>query len=220
MSIWAVYVEFDDTEADEQTCQSLTERLAEVFPDGGVSVGLERHRGGRLSIQVASAAPDRQGARGWRRALTDVTDAATQALRDLERPTEVVDVQVTRWDEFERRLLQPVVPELITLAEAARLAGVSQQRMSQVADDNPAFPPAAVLGTTLRVKRAVEAFLAGWERRPGRRWPTSSSTGSTSSTSPTSSTSAAASGPEGDPGRTTAPPPPPAAGDTAGSGSE
>lgn len=217
MSIWAVYVEFDDTEADEQTCESLTERLVAVFPDGGVSVGLERHRGGRLSVQVAAAAPDRQGARGWRRALTDVTDAATRALRDLERPTEVVDVQVTRWDEFERRLLQPVVPELITLAEAARLAGVSQQRMSQVAEDNPAFPPVAVLGTTLRVKRAVEAFLAGWERRPGRRWPTSSSTSSTSATSSTGG--AAASGAEGDARKTTAPPPPPAAGDTAGSGS-
>lgn len=173
---WAVYVEFDDVDADELVCDQLTERLTAAFPDGGVSVGRERHRGGRLSVQVAVDVPDALGARAWRRALNDAVEEATRALRAMNRPTGVVDAQVTRWDEFERRLVQPVVPELITLSEAARLAGVSQQRMSQVAEDNPAFPPVVVAGTTLRVKRAVEGFLASWERRPGRRWPASSAT--------------------------------------------
>ena len=169
VSTWAVYVEFDGANADEQACEQLTEQLVPVFPDGGVSVGLERQRGGRLSVQVAVDVPDGLGARAWRRALNDVAEAATRGLRALGRSAEVIDVQVTQWEEFQRRLLQPVVPEMITLSDVARLAGVSQQRMSQVADDNPDFPPVVVPGTTLRVRRAVEAFLAGWERRPGRR---------------------------------------------------
>jgi hypothetical protein len=61
------------------------------------------------------------------------------------------------------------IPELIALAEAARLLGVSRQRARQLAL-RPDFPaPVARLATgPVYLLEGVELFQAGWIRKPGR----------------------------------------------------
>jgi hypothetical protein len=81
----------------------------------------------------------------------------------------IVRCEILRWDEFERRLDEPAVPELIGISEIAELLGVTRQRASQLAR-TATFPlPAAELASgPVWLEPNIRQFVANWSRIPGR----------------------------------------------------
>lgn len=120
--------------------------------------------------------------RGWSATITiDARDYDT-ALREgpqivLQRAekaglfvNQVVRVEVVREDVRDAELEEPNVPQLVSGPEAAEILGVNRQRVHQLATQNSQFPkPLYKLAVgSLWDRRAIEAFDAEWERKPGR----------------------------------------------------
>jgi hypothetical protein len=162
--LWSVYVELDDTSADEQRCDDLQQRLLALLPASGASVGVEPRRDRHLSIQLAITAGS------TRRAADEALTAVARAARDLGLTAHVVAHSVSTWQRFEHELAQPLIPELVAYPEIGAILGVSRQRAREIAETHAEFPPPAVdlPGIKLYVRAAVERFAKGRTRRPGR----------------------------------------------------
>ncbi len=82
-----------------------------------------------------------------------------------------VRVEAMREDVLEEENARPNYPDLVSGAEAARILGVSRQRLHTLAAQHPGFPrPMYELGVgKIWLRAAIEAFDQRWERRPG--WP-------------------------------------------------
>jgi hypothetical protein len=81
----------------------------------------------------------------------------------------VLAVEALTEAEHERRADAPTLPELVGASEVAGMLGVSRQRVHQLRE-HPSFPAPLVevaMGP-LWDARAVLAFAAEWDRRPGR----------------------------------------------------
>jgi hypothetical protein len=75
------------------------------------------------------------------------------------------------WDELvESEQAESPLPQLLGSQEVAEALGVSRQRLGQLRA-RPDFPqPVLQLAATpLWLGSAIDAFLEGWDRRPGRR---------------------------------------------------
>lgn len=98
--------------------------------------------------------------------------ATQEALRLVEGATggRAIVVEVLPTEEFDRRLEQPVIPELVGYAEIAEVLGVSRQRAREIANTVKPFPAAAVHVSSgpLYIRDSVEAWAKTWERKPGR----------------------------------------------------
>jgi hypothetical protein len=93
----------------------------------------------------------------------------TRALADLGH--EVVDtlaLEAVDADLADARAEESSIPDLVTAIDAAKMLGVSRQRVHQLAarEDFPA--PLLHLGGPIWVRAGIEAFAARWERRGGR----------------------------------------------------
>ena len=66
--------------------------------------------------------------------------------------------------------VKPGMPGVVTISEAAPILGVSQQRASQLAADDPAFPAPVNPGREPRLydEQAMRAYAAARPRKPGR----------------------------------------------------
>jgi len=111
----------------------------------------------------------------WSATLTleanTLRQAIAAALELVEKATgeKAVAVEVLPTDVYDLRVQQPTIPELVGYAEIAEMFGVTRQRARQLVD-LPGFP-AAVVETAagpLRVRRQVEGWGRGWERKGGR----------------------------------------------------
>jgi hypothetical protein len=163
-SQWAVYVELDDPDADERACRALQRRLLKALPDSGASVGLEPRRHNHLSVQLAiDASTPRRAAD---QALTTITHAA----RDTGLTAHLAGYSVATWEQFERELAQPLIPDLVAYPEIGTILEVSRQRAREIAETHTDFPPPAVdlPGIKLYVRAAVHHFADNRTRRPGR----------------------------------------------------
>jgi hypothetical protein len=81
----------------------------------------------------------------------------------------VLAVEAQTEAEHERLADAPTLPELVGASEVAGMLGVSRQRVHQLRE-HPSFPVPLVevaMGP-LWDARAVQAFAAEWDRRPGR----------------------------------------------------
>jgi hypothetical protein len=137
-----IYVPFTEAEAV---------RLAEL---GGVGFCPERLD---VTLTVDAAGP----AQAITKALARIAKAEVRG--------EPVAVEVLTTAEQDRRLAEPVFPELAGVSEIAELLGVSRQRASSV-QHLEAFPaPVAELrsGPVWR-KADLTRFAETWERKPGR----------------------------------------------------
>lgn len=98
--------------------------------------------------------------------------ATQDALRLVEGATgsKALAVEVLPTHEFDRRLDEPQIPELVGYAEIADILGVSRQRAREIATTIKPFPAPAVVVATgpLFVRSSVESFANTWERKPGR----------------------------------------------------
>lgn len=95
----------------------------------------------------------------WRQAVA----RARVTIARVERAEAVTHDQLTR------ELAEPLLPELVGVAETAEILGVSKQRVGELAAEGRLPRPVADLRSgTIWTRPSVEAFLARWERRPGR----------------------------------------------------
>ena len=163
MATWAARVEFTlDHDLTGEEAIAITEALAEVDP--AASVGVEREQG-RASAQFFVTA------RTLRSATEQAVGRTVVALGLAGLAAEPVGVEVLDEATFAERLTRPTIPELVGYAEIAEIAGVSRQRVAQLADEHEDFPPVVLTAKPgpQRVKAAVEQwFTAKGERRRGR----------------------------------------------------
>jgi hypothetical protein len=134
---------------------------------------LEAHDAAVGPESVPSTDPD--GCGYWSVVLTvqanTLRQAIAAALELVEGATgeKATAAEVLPADVAEARALAPSIPELVGYAEIAEMFDVSRQRARQLAD--LAGFPAAVVETAagpLRVRKQVEDWGKGWERKTGR----------------------------------------------------
>jgi hypothetical protein len=154
---------------DAMTTTEITDdelaQLAEYFQPvaGALSIWPDRHRVGiTMSLEdnelvTAARAADAGEAR------------AINFMQKVGHNCNIVRLEVLTFDEHDADLAQPVIPELVGVAELAELLGVSTQRASELRS-RAGFPAPTV---TLRsgpvwVRANVEHFAETWARKPGR----------------------------------------------------
>ena len=133
------------------------ERLYSILSALHVALGQNKH--GHLEVQLAITAavlPD---------AIARADQTVNSALNSagLQNP-EIIEVEAMSWDEFDRRLDEPQVPELWSVTEAAQYLGVSNQRINQLIAAYPDALPAVV---KLAGDRGPRLWLADTWRRFG-----------------------------------------------------
>jgi hypothetical protein len=139
-----------DTLSDE--LDGLDWTIAQL-PDGYLSIFGDSD--GKQSLNAAS----------W------VVEISQRALHNvnIEGVLERIAVSSERWREKE--ILEPSLPELLATRDIGKMLGVSRQRVSQLYREHPQFPaPVVHTGAgPLWTRSAVDWFVSGWDRRPGRR---------------------------------------------------
>lgn len=118
-----------------------------------------------------STTEDSVAVRLWIEA-SDATKAVAAARKRVTAhvPGVVVGLEVTEWSRFERELERSPMPELVGVAEAEAVLGVSRQRFHQIRSTHASFPAplTEVAATPLWTRAAIDQFVRGWNRKPGR----------------------------------------------------
>ncbi len=158
---WLVEMTFDDVSPQiNRTIDDVT------LPAGHVTSGGE---GPRMGIVLRASATTAG------RALAAALRSFRDSVGDLA-PGEPVDVRISTAAEYDQRATARAIEvgELVSITEVAERLGVSQQRASQLAKSDAAFPPGEpVAGRTLfprfLVDEYVEARKAGATKAPTGR---------------------------------------------------
>jgi hypothetical protein len=154
---WSVHVEFRNDSTPDDALDaihgSLTAYHASVgiAPNGNVSV--------QMTVDTGTA----------RQAFDTALKAATTAARDAGASTTVLGVELMTETEFDRRLAEPTIPELVGLSEVGEIIGRTRQRAGQLVAGNDDFPPAVaqLQSGPVFIAEQVRAF-AKRTRLPGR----------------------------------------------------
>lgn len=81
----------------------------------------------------------------------------------------VSGAEIQSLEELDRKLMEPNVPDLIGVAELAKILEVSKQRVSDLARGHEFPRPIARLASgPVWKKSALARFIDFWTRRPGR----------------------------------------------------
>lgn len=161
MAEWSVLVEYTRSYLPAEKVMfdlaALLDEYSAVVAGGdghGVSV--------RLTVHAAS------GPAAVASAVTIVGRAASK-LGAGAVTEDVEHVEATEWSRFERDLAEAAFPDILGSAEVAELLEVSKQRLTQLSRraDFP-VPVVRLASGPVWVRAAIEAFLEGWERKPGR----------------------------------------------------
>ncbi|MFF9785659.1 hypothetical protein [Streptomyces nigrescens] len=129
MSPFSVYVEFDAPNTPPAVLSEIYESLVKY--GGNVSTASNGNLVARLFVEAESALD--AGTRG-------VEYAQAAALQQGITPETVVGFEVVTEAEFERRLGEPLVPELAGAAEAAAIVHVTNTRIGQLLDKGDLRP--------------------------------------------------------------------------------
>ena len=161
MTEWNVRLQFQGVEIPEpvdDTLDALFELLEQQGPVATVSPG-------RMSIYLTLEAPSPESALRTARALFRQAAKRT-GIRGRGVP---VGIEMHTDEELERLIWEPNYPDVVGVAEVARILGVSRQRVSELARSRR-FPKALyeLAAGPIWVKSTIEAFAARWERKPGR----------------------------------------------------
>lgn len=132
-----------------------TERLYDSLSNLHVAVGQDKNSHLEVQLTITGAA--------LLDTLVEAGRTVTDALNKvgLQNP-EIIEVEGMPWDEFDRRLDEPQVPELWSVTEAAQHLGVSNQRINQLVIAYPDALPAVV---KLAGDRGPRLWLADTWRR-------------------------------------------------------
>lgn len=160
MATWTARVEWAQSyEPNSSNYDEWTDALSGF----GGSIGVV-HRSSRPGDPTRLAATISLEAGSLRQATKLALGAVEDALGIRSDAVEVLPAR-----EYDRRLAEPLVPQLVGYAEIAQMAGVSRQRARELAD-LVGFPPVAVEthAGPLRARSQVEGWLSRWERKRGR----------------------------------------------------
>lgn len=104
------------------------------------------------------------------KAAADMAADSLKPVSEFAGNVEIVQLDVMTEEVREAINETPSIPELVGYAEIADMAGVSRQRAREIAQ-RAGFPVAVVetAAGPLRVKAAVDRWIASWDRSPGRR---------------------------------------------------
>jgi predicted DNA-binding transcriptional regulator AlpA len=81
-----------------------------------------------------------------------------------------VELEVKTEAALDAELSEPTFPEVVGATEAARMLGVSRQRLYQLAERDDFPPPMVQLAAgPVWLTNSIRAFEGSWDRRPGRR---------------------------------------------------
>ncbi|MFD9061830.1 hypothetical protein ACFVZ3_09945 [Kitasatospora purpeofusca] len=155
---WSAYVELATTEVDDSQFEHLLEILDEHSPALGFAPSGNFYA--QLSVEAGTA----------RKALDLALKTVTEAARTVGAGRDVLGVELMTQDEFERRLSEPQIPELVGLSEVASLLEVSRQRVGQLVTEHQEFPPpvAKLRSGPVFIADQVRTFLSRWNRAGGR----------------------------------------------------
>jgi predicted DNA-binding transcriptional regulator AlpA len=160
---WSVFVKAQAEDPDGpvvtgERLEAFAERLS--AHDGVVGGGAD-HYDAQLSLEGDDLAEVVRAALG-------VVDEARAAVglpgwpfAELEAKTEAL---------LDAELSKPPFPEVVGATEAARMLGVSRQRLYQLAERDDFPPPMVQLAAgPVWLADSIRAFEGSWDRRPGRR---------------------------------------------------
>jgi hypothetical protein len=158
---WSVYVEVagDDTE-NSVTVEQL-EQLADLLEPFSASVG---GGGAEYSARLSVEA-------GLDRAAADQALAEFAKARDqVGLPAwPVVHLDVMTDERLDAELATPPFPEVVGVAEAAKLLAVTKQRLSQLTERQDFPPPMVRLAAgPVWLTSSINAFNRRWVRKSGR----------------------------------------------------
>ena len=81
-----------------------------------------------------------------------------------------VELETKTEAALDEELAKPPFPEVVGATEAARMLGVSRQRLYQLAERDDFPPPMVQLAAgPVWLTDSIRAFEGSWDRRPGRR---------------------------------------------------
>jgi hypothetical protein len=164
MDWYSVNIEFRAADEQQVTDEAIEEFMSIVEPHDGVVSGGAGYPIYDATVGVTAADAPTAAEQG--RAL--VVEAAAKAdLPDWP----IVRVEVVREDVLDDEQSRPNLPKLVSGPEAGGILGVNRQRVHQLSHEHPEFPPPLyrLAVGSLWDRRAIEAFGAEWDRRPGRR---------------------------------------------------
>ena len=97
-------------------------------------------------------------------------DAVAELLALLDAGAPIVHVEATTIAEWQRRLANPAMPDLVGIVDIQEMAGLRTKQRALQVTELAGFPPPALRTRAGRlwVRAAVEAFLGDWPRRRGR----------------------------------------------------
>jgi len=107
--------------------------------------------------------------------LAEVVTAALAVFGDARAAVELpawpyVELEVKTEAALDAELSEPTFPEVVGATEAARMLGVSRQRLYQLAERDDFPPPMVQLAAgPVWLANSIHAFERDWDRRPGRR---------------------------------------------------
>jgi predicted DNA-binding transcriptional regulator AlpA len=162
MTWWSVAIETEASAGEDLPADAL-DKLLDLLADHAGAVGGDE-RG--YSVQVSVEAADADKARA---AAARVVAGACKKAGVPAWP--VVRSEVVRDDVLEAELAESPFPELAGTQEVAKLLGVSRQRVAEIRNNETLGFPKPIITLAagpIWVRSAVEQWLEGWERKPGR----------------------------------------------------
>jgi hypothetical protein len=146
-----------DRPATDDEFDAITERLEPYAAAVGAVPGIE------ASVSVILAVD----ARTLRSAVDNALRLVVGTVTAAGVPgAAVVELSAITFDEAERRIAEPVVPELVGITEIGEILGVTKQRANQLATAAGFPAPAQTLASgRLWTRTAVVAWARTWERR-------------------------------------------------------
>jgi hypothetical protein len=160
---WSVFVKAqgEDPEGRVVTGERLEALAERLVPHHGVVGGGGGFYDAQLSLEGDDLAAVVTAALGvFAEARAAVALPAWPCVA-LEAKTEAL---------LDTELAEPPFPEVVGPTEAARMLGVSRQRLYQLAERDDFPPPMVQLAAgPVWLTDSIRAFERGWDRRPGRR---------------------------------------------------
>lgn len=166
MTWWSVLIE---TKATDETVNAeidaALDELAALLADAAPAVGGDK-RGWSIRLSVATDDAPWNAADATNAALGRVIEMADKA--GLPR-WPVVRLEATEESTLDAELQTPNFPDVLGTTEVCKALNVSRQRLHELRTTGrfPA-PMVELAATPLWLRTTVDAFLKGWERKPGR----------------------------------------------------
>jgi predicted DNA-binding transcriptional regulator AlpA len=160
---WSVFVK---AQGDDPVGEVMSTERLEAFAER-----LRAHDtvvGGGADHYDAQLSLEGDGLAGVVTAALAVFDEARAAVGLPAWP--YVELETKTEAALDEELAKPPFPEVVGATEAARMLGVSRQRLYQLAEREDFPPPMVQLAAgPVWLTNSILAFERSWDRRPGRR---------------------------------------------------